>query len=341
MAQNNVQRDCTLLAGVRWVTDAVSTKDVGIAALTSYYINNNAVHASDGRMVVSTPFPFEGQVLVPAEQFLRVLTNRPEGSFSWEHEPDRLVLKRGKFRGRIKTLPVDQWVYPTDIDPAQFQPIPHGLIDAVRTMLPFVSENATKPWATCMGFIDGYLYVSNNIVVARTYCDGTQPPDGEQYLLPRWVAEFILSRADGLRSWCREPERITFLWADGSWMRSTLVVDQYPPVAKIFESYYDGVEQDVEVTKEWTQALLRVGKVTDDPVIRLRVDEMRGASGEVLFVEDGLGTPCPEGMEETVWDLRYLAPVLEVATHWQPRVWPKPAPWRGDYIEGVILGRRD
>jgi hypothetical protein len=79
-------------------------------------------------------------------------------------------------------------------------------------------------------------------------------------------------------------------------------------------------------------------------ISRLRVDECAGTSGEgaaeVLTVEDGAGAPVPEGMTETIWDIRYLEPVITAATHWNPRTYPNPAPWRGDNIEGIIAGRR-
>ena len=329
-------KDCDLLERVNWVTDAVSTKDLGLSALTSYLIRHNYIHASDGRMTVGTPFPFEGEVLVPAEQFHRVLTNRPPGDFSWEFEPDRLVLKRGRFKGRIKFLPLDSWVYPVGLD-GDYYDVPQELIEVFAALLPFISENATKPWATCLALIDGCAYASNNIVIARCPC---AIQSGGAYLVPRWVVEFIVHRAEGLTQWRCDETSITFVWDDGSWMRSSLIVDQYPPVEKVFDTYFTTVP-DIPIEEDWRETLLRVVRITNDPVVRLRVDEVRGAFGEVLSVEDGAGTPVPDGLEETIWDMRYLEAVLTTATHWNPLTYPNPAAWRGPNIEGIIAGRRD
>lgn len=327
-----------LLARIKWITDAVASQDLGLNALNSYYIANGHIHASDGRMVVGTPFPFDlPPVMVPAKEFERVLTNKPDGSYEWLMEPDRLVLKRGRFRGRIKTIPTDQWIYPTEL-PEGMQEIPEALVDSLRALLPFCSENATKPWATCIGIIGPYLYASNNIVVARTRCTtGLEVPE---YLMPRWVAEFVIKREDGLAWWLCDQDRIYFAWEDGSWMRSQLIDATFPPVQKVLDQHFKG-DVDVEITPEWRKTILRVGKTTDDPVIRLSENEVRGALGEVLAVEDEAGTPCPEGYLETIWDLRFLEDVIKAATHWNPRTYPNPAPWRGDYIEGVIAARRD
>jgi hypothetical protein len=333
-------KDTDLLARVKWITDAVASQDLGLQGLTSYLIRNGNIHANDGRMVVGTPFPFDGpEVLVPAEQFEKVLFNKPDGDFEWLREEDRLVLKRGRFKGRIKTMPLETWVMPTDL-PGGLTPIPDDFILCIEALLPFVSENATKPWAMCIGIQGDYMYASNNIAVARCHC-----PTGtglDEFLLPRWVLEFLVKRQEGLVAWAVEEEvgRLTFLWEDGSWMRSSNIVEKFPPAQAILDRYMTG-DVDVEITDEWRKIIRRIAKIADDPVIRLRVDECAGSTGEVLAIEDEASTPCPEGLLETVWDLRYLEAVIKAATHWNPRTYPNPAPWRGDFIEGIIAGRRD
>lgn len=334
-------KDTDLLARVKWITDAVASQDLGLQGLNSYLLRNGNIHAHDGRMIVGTPFPFEGpEVLVPATQFEKVLINKPDGDFSWEREADRLVLKRGRFKGRIKTMPLDSWVMPTDL-PGGLAPIPDRMIMCLEALLPFVSENATKPWAMCVGVRGDYMYASNNIAVARCYCPTDMLPE---FLLPRWVVEFILKREEGLTAWAVEPEgRLTFLWEDGSWMRSSNIVETFPDAQKMLDRYLysEDIAVDVEITNEWRKVIRRIAKIADDPVIRLRADECAGSSGEVLALEDEAGAPLPEGLTETVWDLRYLDAVLAAATHWNPRLYPNPAPWKGEIIEGIIAGRRD
>lgn len=336
-------KDSDLLARVKWITDAVASQDLGLQGLTSYLLRNGNIHANDGRMVVGTPFPFDGpEVLVPAEQFEKVLFNKPDGDYSWEREADRLVLKRGRFKGRIKTMPLDAWVLPTDL-PSGLTPIPDGFITSLEALLPFVSENAIKPWATCVGVKGDYLYATNNIAVARCHC-----PTGmgvEEFVLPRWVIEFIVKRQDGLTAWALENDgmRLVFLWEDGSWMRSVNIMEPFPDAQKFLDKYLysDDIAVDVEITDAWRKIVRRIAKIADDPVIRLRPDECAGSTGEVLAVEDEACTPVPEGLTETVWDLRYFDAVMQAATHWNPRLYPNPAPWKGDLIEGIIAGRRD
>lgn len=331
-------KDCDLISRVKWITDAVASQDLGTGALSSYLLRNGNIHATDGRMTVGTPFPFDGpDCLIPAEQFEKVLINRPDGDFTWEFEHDRLVLHRGRFKGRIKLIPLDSWVMPTELLP-NLTPIPDGMLYGLLQLLPFVSDNATKPWATCIAMIGDYLYASNNIAVARIFCPTHAGVD--EFLLPRWVADFVTKRETGLTAWANDEQRVCFLWDDGSWMRSSLILEKYPPVQSILDKYFQG-DVDVEITEPWRKVLHRIARIADDPVVRLRVDECAGSTGEVLSVEDDASTPVPEGKIESVWDLRYLLPVIDIATHWNPRTHPSPAPWRGDGIEGIISGRRD
>lgn len=345
---------CDMLAAVQWVEDAVSAVDMGVSPMTSFYLHDGAIHANNGRMVAGHPFPFAGTALVPAKPFHTVLANRPDGECRWVAEGDvasgegKLVLRRGRFRSSVKTLPVSEWVWPIytpDIDP-----LPPLLLEALPKVMPFCSENATKPWATCIEVSRDYLYATNNVVLARASCPTTVP----EFLLPRWAAEFILARTEGLIGWevatnpeTQAPQFVSFLWENGAWMRSTLLVERFPNVALMLA---DLADPEVAITGEWRLALTRVGRMLrqasrnddDKHVVRLSPESVCGRmASEILEVEDGTGTPVPVGAEATFWDLRYLAPVAELATHWQPTAWPKPAAWRGPGVEGVIVGRYD
>lgn len=338
--------DCNLLEKVAWVDEAVSALDIGTSPLSCYLIQGGFIHATNGRMVAAAPFPFdlEGSYLVPAEAFAKVLKNRPDGDFEWltevsaHHEQPVLVLKRGRFKGKIKTLPPAEWVFP--VEPPATDPIPEGFCDAVKTMLPFCSENATKPWATCLLIMGNHFWASNNVVVARAFCEDLRQPDGEEFMLPRWAAEFVTKRSEGLDGWERGETFCAFEWADGSWMRTSLINDKFPPVSTILEKYGSDAE-GMEITPAWRKAVLRVGKITGDPVVRLREDGVYGAQGELVAVEDDASTPVPEGLTETMWDLRFLEPVMESATHWNPTTYPNPSPFKGPGFDGIILGRRE
>jgi hypothetical protein len=48
----------------------------------------------------------------------------------------------------------------------------------------------------------------------------------------------------------------------------------------------------------------------------------------------------PEGCKCSIWGAGYLVPAINAATHWQPSLWPKPVPFKGDMVSGYIVGRR-
>lgn len=332
------------LQALKWVEDAVSVVDMGLQPLTSFYLSGGYMHAHNGRMVAAYPFdisdiadvdvPYHPRLLVPAEAFSKVLKNLPDGDVVWSLSKERLTLKIGGFKASLKLLDPETWPYLTT--PPRTNPIPEELIPALRKILPFCSENATQPWATCIGVMDDHLYASNNVVVARARCSSI---GSLNLLIPRWATQFIVDREEGLCGWEYNTTSIAFSWENGGWMRSTLVNANFPDVSKIFASIGT---PNVEITDAWRRSLTRISRIAEDPVVRLRLDSIRGRSDttEILQVEDGASNDVPEGVQETLWDLRYLAPVAECATHWNPLAYPQPAGWRGDGIEGAILGRR-
>ena len=336
--------DDPMLTALRWVEDAVSALDVGVTPLTSFYLANGHVHAHNGRMVAATRFPdFPGEALVAAKAFTKVLANRPPGAFAWHRETstaadgtvsDTLVLKRGRFTGKVKMLPLTEWVMPTR-EP-EVKPVPPNFAEAVEKLLPFCSENATHPWATCLSAKGDHLYATNNVALARASCPGVGA--WGEFLLPRWAAAFVAGRMAGLLGWEVTEQYVTFAWADGSWMRSSLILAKFPNLSAMLDTLG---ETPCDVTPGWLACLNRVVDVCEDPIVRLKADGIYGSTGEVLQVEDGTGVPLPDGRTETLWDARYLVPVLTLATHWDPAAYPKPAPWRGPGVEGVVLGRME
>ncbi len=71
--------------------------------------------------------------------------------------------------------------------------------------------------------------------------------------------------------------------------------------------------------------------------IQFHADKMKGGRA-FSSVEEDAETPVPESGYST-WDPRYLGPVISIATHWQPDTWPKPSPFMGNSIRGLMAAR--
>jgi len=157
-------------------------------------------------------------------------------------------------------------------------------------------------------------------------------------LVPAWCVDFVLGRLEGLVEWTRDDHFIAFRWANGAWVRSQLIVGQFPEKAAAMVKAAWGVKPTQTVGSEFKEALERVAELAEDTVA-VYADRLE-ARFDKAVVEDGVVCEVPTEADCSIWGARFLLPALQAAAAWQPSVWPKPAPWRGPLVAGYVVGRR-
>lgn len=322
-------------AEVAWITDALSSKNLA-REMTHYRVERGEIRATDGRLTAGHPFPHDGPFLVPGAEFEKIL-KRLEGDPRIDLGEGNIVLKYGRSRGTIKTLPIEKWDYP-GIDEDAWDEVPEGLVAALRDLRPFVSDNATQPWALGVALYHGYAYATNNVVLAGVRCDAL----GEiNAIMPVWAVEFLIDREEGLAQWQWTDHYVAFQWESGAWMRAQLIDAQFPEQATRLVTSAEQATPSEPITKEFKKVYDRASALCDGLII-ITPEAIRGNFGEASF-EDGVSLPTlatSDGGLSTLWASKYLTPVLAVATSWEPVSWPKPAFFKGDRIFGVIMGRK-
>jgi hypothetical protein len=309
---------------IKKVREAVSSKSP-LAYLMHYYVDGSKVYASDGRVTAAAPCPIEGTFVVPAAE-LDAVMSKIEGELTFDLQPDKLVVKSGRFRSTIKTL-----------DPAGFshllptvapKPLSSSVFDNLARLRAFISDSATHPWALCAYLHGGYAYGTNNVVVARVKCDGEI-----EGLLPCWAIDFILHRETRPTQVGWDDSHMAFWWEDGSWMRSQLVAGQFPPQAvSLLDDGFDGM---VPISKDWKAAYEKVAALSEFE-IRMDATAIRGGRGAAdALVEEA--TP-QLGDLSIAFNPAFLTPVLAEATMWDLSKHPR-VPFEGDNIRGIIMGR--
>jgi hypothetical protein len=228
-------------------------------------------------------------------------------------------------------------MYP-GVDDAKWLSIPDGFIDTIRSLRAFIADNPAQQWASCIALDNGNMYSTNNICVAGAACD----VGDVQALLPSYAVDFLLRRTEGLESWAWSENYVAFKWSTGAWVRSQLVIGHFPErAASLVREAYD-VQPTQEITDQFREAFADVAGLAED-TLRIYADRM-----ESKFKKSVVVAPCEcetpstsEGVEGvSIWGAAFLAPVISQATHWQPSMWPKPAPFRGDNVAGFIVGRK-
>ncbi len=315
------------------VATAVATKDI-IPHLTHYLIQNSEVIASDGNITVGSSFPDHREYMVPADDFDKVIARLGDDS-TIEVGEEKITVKNGRYRstiGVVHELESFNYLRPEGTK----VPAPTYFVDGLKTLRPFVSDNATRSFAMAYCITAKDITVTNNIVIARYDEEFPMTVDGvEDILLPLGAADYILSRSDPLEYIQYTANSMSFIFADGSWMRTPLLAEKFPldQVDHIIGEM--DTRTVVQITDEWREAYETVSALTES-AIHITPDKITGGRS---VTEASAETSSPVE-EETIWNAKFLDPVLQEATGWNPGSWPKPAYWVSPKCYGAVMGMR-
>lgn len=318
---------------VEWITDALSSKNIA-REMTHYRVLDGEIGATDGRLIAGHPFPHNGPFLVPGAEFEKLLKRMPADP-TIEVQQDCIVLKAGRSRGTIQTLPVTEWVF-KGVEHDDWAPAPEGLVDTLRDLRPFVSDNATQTWAMGICLNNGYAYATNNVVLAGVRCEQL---GNIEAILPLWAIDFIIDREEGLTDWQWTEDYVAFRWESGAWMRATIIADKFHEQAARMIKSAEQAMPSTAITKEFRESLTRAVGLSDG-VITIDGKQMQWTFGAARLEETHEGDVFASLNESTLWSAKHLASVVACATHWEPGNWPKPCVFKGERVFGYLAARR-
>lgn len=318
----------SFVAAIAKVKAAVATKDLA-PHLTHFLVKQGEIIATDGEIFAGAPFPDARTYLVPAKEFEKVITRLGDAA-EIALEENSIVISVKRYRSRVKTL-ADHTQY-TYLHPegTMVKP-PKGFVGILRRLRPFISDNATRRFAMAYRLRASNVTVTNNVVMAR--CDFAAKTKFN-HLVPVWAIDNVLSRKEvELTSLQYTDKSFSFIFDDDSWLRTPLIDDAFPDDA------LDGVMKTAgtakwEVTKDWREVYATVSDLSEE-TIRLLPDKITGGMGH----QDTQGDVKTPVKDQTAWAPKFLTPVINLATHFDPALYPKPCPWHGREIKGVVMGK--
>lgn len=321
---------------VGWLNDALAKKEIGIG-MTYYRCKGGAISATDGRITASHPWAFGGEFLVPGKEFEKILDRLSDEKVKLTAAKDNRTLKlqAGRFSGMIETLPLTEWDHPGVAD-AKWKKLPPDLLPLLDALRPFVLDNASSQlWAECIALQKGWVFATNNIAIAGAPCKGLEAVSA---LLPAWAVDFVTARKEGLQDFACNDSYIAFRWKNGAWMRSQLIVGQFPEKAAGLVQQTHASKPTFKITDEFREAFSRIAELADDTV-EIYADKLQSKFGKSLVV-DGIACKAPKGAACSIWSAKHLLPAMNAATAWSPELWPAPAIFKGALLSGCVVGRR-
>ena len=320
-----------MLDALKLVNRATADKDV-IRMLTHICVYDGKIQGADSKMAIEVDCPdLDGHSFTaPAEKFIKAV-NACNGSPTIVVNADGTIkISQKRFRVTLPSLNVKDYPRQTfKPDNAVQVTVPDNFLSGLRKLYPFISQDASRPWSLGICTRPGYFYATNNVTMARV----AMAWDGPVINLPGYIVQEVLEiNQPVLEIWVSDSS-ISFKF-QGAWLRAQLYTDKWP----------DSVSKMFDVKREFQ-------KVPDD--LLNAVDQLIPFCPDVkfpsIFFKDGSITTA-NGLQSAeigfdwkgvgVYRAEVLKLVLGVALEWTPGEYPKPVFFKGNGIEGMMVGVR-
>jgi DNA polymerase III sliding clamp (beta) subunit (PCNA family) len=317
-----------MLKELQFVKGAVAKKDFD-PTLTHFLIRDGRVWGFNGTIGLSSPITCDLDIAPQGLPFLRAL-NACEGAVTLHlAKSGHLVVRSGSFRTNINCVAPEEH---RALPPAgSFIELTGGLLDPLKKLEPFIGFDASRQWACGILFRGRSAYATNNIIFAE-YWLGYEFPL-EVNIPTQAIRELIRINEEPLGLQVCE-DRLTFYYSEGRWLMTKLSALEWPNLERVFEltekaNYADAPEGLFD-------ALDKVKPFTDDMGQVIFNGKCLSTTGD----ETGTSYDLASAPEQGKFNCDQLAALRNVARQLDFGQYPKPVPFRGERIRGVIAGLR-
>lgn len=310
------------------VRSVVSERDL-IPVMTHFHMYTGRLQGTNGKLTLDASWPeylSEESINIPAEPFVRAFEAMENPNLTLRDE--FLYVNEKRMRVRI---PINQEVFPICHKPENWHPMDNSILDAMRFVRPFVSDDASRPWACSVLYFDGYLYATNNVTIVRTPWDIGSLCDIETFTLPSFGMDQLTRCNRAVTGIHVRDNAIGFEMEGDVWMESVRYTEQWPNVTGFFEDVdWSGLPKLGGNERDIVEKLLPFVPDKRHPVIKFegnKISTMEGA------MEAEIETNCGHGAFHST----PLMEVLNHATKMDLEKFPR-VPFKGPHLEGVIAG---
>lgn len=321
-----------LLTALQRARSAVAQNDL-LPILTFINLRDGLLSAYDGRHAIRVKVPeLKGiQTSVKYDKFFKAVEACSD-VVTLEVMKTRLEVRSGRFRAKV-ALVDDIFPYSMKEDEGTgWEPLlDEHFIEALRVLLPLVSQDMSRPWQTGLWLNGTHAYATQNICLARMPCEWPLAP----VLLPRAVVQELLSLNSNIECVSIFQNRLLFDCGD-------YLMD----VQTLSDPYSLSVVQMLdEVEKKGVETPIPPGLA--DAVIKIS-----GFVGDdkfpcVYFGKGGVATEDKEHFAQvtgfelptSAFNVDAILNVFQISSHLDLKDFPK-CPFKGPRVIGMIAGLR-
>lgn len=318
-----------MLEALRFVQGAVARKDF-VPELSHFRIAGGRITGFNGQMALSSPIDLDINAKPKAATFIKAVGACCDTVALNITKTGRLGVKSGKFKAYIECLPEENEttiVLPEgeDID------VGENFIAAIKALAPFQAIDASRPWAMGIRLFGQSMMATNNICLVE-YWHGHHIPI-EVNIPKQAITELVRINETPTRVQLTK-NSITFHFSDNRWLRSQLLVNQWP----------ENIQQMLDI--ESTPVIVQDDFFDSIQTLKPFLED----SGKIFFTEQGVKTSLEEesGMSMDMLHLpdgacfhhSQLMLLNGVSTEIDFSLYPKPCYFKAPNLRGVIMGMR-
>lgn len=315
-----------MLDSLRFVQGAVAKKDF-VAELTHFHISNGTVRGYNGMMGLCCPIELDLDVCPKAVPFVKAIQTCKDTIAIHMTPGGRLSVKSGSFKAFVDCITES---FPEVQPEGQEVEVKGGILDVLKTLNPFIAEDASRPWARGILLRGQSAFATNNVCVIEHWLGVPFPV--EINIPKAAVVELIRIGQEPTKLQFAE-NSVTFHFPGNRWLRTQTFPTDWPDLGRILdaqgdakplpEGLFEAVHDLVPFVNELGQLFFNGNTVTTGKA------EGEGASAEIVGLE---ASGCYN--EKQFRLLEGVANLLDLNSY------PKPSLFYGDRIRGAIVGMR-
>lgn len=343
-----------MLKELKFVMGAVAKKDF-LPAMTHFAIEKGTVRSYNGCVALSAPIAFDIDCKPKADKLVQAISKCPDlatPALSMT-TAGRLSIKAGAFKafiecvqeetphvlpdGEVVRLDYEVEKQVDDVGNEVAPPLTLGgvLLNALRTLYPFVGDDASRPWSNGVLLRGESAFATNNVILVE-YWIGAKMPFSVN--VPRVAIREMLRINEAPTHAQVTPTSLTFHYKDQRWIRTQLLDLSWPdlepllnkessPVALPAE-LFDGLEKLEPFTDKMGRVFIENGVLSTIPF----------GSGQP--VDEGAYFELPNLPFNGIYQVKMLMLLKDVAQQADLSMYPAPCVFYGERLRGAIIGMK-
>lgn len=312
---------------LKFVAGAVSRKDI-VQALSHFRIENKTVKGFNGTIGLCSPIDLDLDVTPKAEQFLKAIQTCDDTIALHLTPKGKLSVRSGTFKALVDCIEKES--FPEITPQGEFVPLNGGFLKAIKALVPFISDDASRAWSRGILFKGQSAYATNNIILVESWLGFDFPVTIN---VPKSAINELIRIGEEPEQLQVSENRITFHFSGGRWLCSQTYSTEWPDLSKILNM--DSKQH--EIPPQLASCLENLLPFTD------KMERVVFSNGKVSTAEtedEGASYDIESITMDACFNAKHLLSVLSVAESIDFTSYPAPCLFRGDNIRGAIIGMR-